>query len=169
MIVKCILALVVLFSAACGRVLEGPQMSEVYSSLSAPSPGSSRLYFLRPGEKAYLAKARIDIDGDRVIELPLSGCYYQEVAPGTRLLYLDIPADMGSHEMTIDVAPQSSRYFKIWPRSSRKWSWLLGFIGTTANYFLSDSKNDGSLEFIELSRKEAVPLFTECVFFDEKP
>jgi len=161
-------ALLLLLSG-CGAVLKGPKMSEVYSTLPKVGQGSARVHFMRPAEKSFGGAVRVHIDEKRVVELPLSGCHFEEVTAGEHELMIDVWGDFGSHEMSLAFEPKSNRFFKIWPRKSRLWATVgLGVIGAAVNAVASDSKNDGSMEMLELPESEALPLLEQCVHYKEE-
>ena len=163
------LILFVVTLTGCGTVLKGPKMSEVYKTLPRVQQGQARAHFIRPGEKSFGLNTRVHLDGDLIVDLPLSGCHFEEISAKKHKLMLDVAGDFGSHEMVVDFKPHSDRYFKIWPRSGRKWATVgFGVLGAAANALISDSENDGSMEFVELSQQEAVPLLEQCVHYKEE-
>jgi len=89
-----LLLLSVLLSS-CGPLfkkveIKGPQMADYYASRASISSSSAKIYFLRPGKVHIGQRARIHLDGQREVKLPLSACYKLEVSPGQHTLVLDL-------------------------------------------------------------------------------
>jgi hypothetical protein len=159
---KILVLLVLLACTSCGTILTGPAMQKIYSELPVLNDQQSRVYFVRPGTKHFGAKTRIHIDEQRVNNLPLSGCYYKELTPGKHFVMIDMWAGIGSHEKELDLKAGESRYFKVWPRSSRLISGMFGVLGAAVENVASDTKNDGEMELIEFTEAEANMYFAQC-------
>lgn len=155
--------------SGCGAVLKGPKMSEVHSQLTLLDQNSARVFFIRPGYRPLGGKARIHVNKKRTVELPLSGCHYENVSVGKHNLMLDMWGGLGSHDLDVVFQPASNRYFKVWPRTSRAVaSVLFSVLGSVGEKLLSEKNNDGELEFTELTEEEAVPLLEKCVHYREE-
>ena len=162
------LLLIAFTATGCFSTLNGTKMDVAYRQLSTVERNTSRIYFMRPGEVVLGADARVHIDGKRVVELPTSGCHYEDIAPGTHDLKLDIWGDFGSHELSGNFSRGETRYLKIWPREERKIAAVFfGTLGAAIDTLSADSKNDGSLEFVEVPKEQAIAMFKRCVLFDE--
>ena len=55
-------------------------------------------------------------------------------------------------------------FYEIELRGSRRAGLVLaGVVGLGLDYMLSDSKNNGSMQFIEINREKAMSLFNDCL------
>jgi len=45
---------------------------------------------------------------------------------------------------------------------------LFSVVGVAADYALSNSKNDGEIQFIDTSKQKATQLFNKCVFYKKE-
>jgi len=104
-----------------------------------------------------------------IIELPKSGCYKYDVSAGNHTLVIDLKGGVGEHELTKNFPANTEHFFEIKPRLTRALGMgLFSVVGVAADYALSNSKNDGEVQFIDTDKQKAMQLFNKCVFYKKE-
>ena len=111
------------FAILAGSVSVG--MAAVpYAPLSAPSPGTARVWFLRAGapdgrNTLYGAVPQIYANGTPVGSIPHTSRFYRDFAPGTYRFTVDSYGLPNNESQTVQLAPGSISY--IWVEAAPPW------------------------------------------------
>ena len=103
--------------------------------MAAPSPGTARVWFLRPESStigAYGATPMIYANGIPIGTLPVNNKFYRDFAAGTYRFTVErygIPTD---EAVTAELTPGTQAYLEV------QWlpTWEMGYAGNTHSFFI---------------------------------
>jgi len=167
-----VLILVCLTLVNCASKLKGTPYLEYRQSMPQLSAQNARLFFCRPAPKSVGIDARIQVNDEKLGDLPLGGFFYKDVPAGTHTIEVDHRFESGRHREAFTFASGKDYYFKIWPRSKAKTTavvsvltlGILAPVATAIESSATEAERNGPFDLILLERQEGLDALGQCVY-----